>query len=373
MRRCAALTLAVLMITASAAAADTLSVAVSPSSTTGNEPLSITVSGSAAPGRTFTVNAFPAGEPCPAVPYKRDIRDVEGAASTLPYIAAVSAPYDRGTYTLCGSLYEGESYLSLPIATAETSLTVTASPSEVEAAKAKASQEAAVAKTDAEYETKLRYEEEAPAREAAEGSAARAREGAEERAARAAAIDQDHKTPVSHLYARANAHPGNSSQHPGYTSLFVDTVPFAHVTITLSRRGHRLTQSFEWVGEPTDLAVGDQATSIEWSCGHPGGTYAYTVTARSDVGPTLTRHGHFSPVSETRCHTLKRREREAKERNDRRYAEEVGRQQRELREGSERFASNCRAEGGTPITIQTSGENVQACKAPGGGLLSVPT
>lgn len=265
----------------------------------------------------------------------------------------------RGFYRFCGYLQ----YAGSLLATAETSLTVTASPAEVEKAEAeaaKAASEAAARAYDEAAERQLKYEEEAPARAAA--AKAKAKAEAEERA---------HKTPVGYLSVQLGHWTNNSSGSAGATEIYVRATAYAHVTIKVSRRGHRVEHL---VAEPEASAPqpGYTAMVVPWRCSSPGGTYQYVVTARSDVGPTLTRRGHFSPVSVSRCATIKRHEREALERSVRQYREEVKRRAREEREALEREEYNCRAEGGTPITLHTSEGSVPACRTPGGGLLPVP-
>jgi hypothetical protein len=235
-----------------------------------------------------------------------------GGERTVPYVASFTAPEQAGVYSLCG--------YAAGFTVARAPLTVTASPEE---------------------------------------------------AARAAAEGRAHKTRVTRLSVRTVAHPGRSSQDPGYTDLIVITDSYAHVTVKLTRYGHRTERFNAAPRAPTSrLAIAD--VFIGWTCSRPGGAYRYVVTARSDVGPTLTRRGHFSPVSVARCQMLKRHEREARERSERTYAEEVRRRAREEREAVERYEGNCRAEGGTPITLHTSEGPERACRAPGGGLLSVP-
>jgi hypothetical protein len=175
--------------------------------------------------------------------------------------------------------------------------------------------------------------------------------------------------PTPLLTVVAHARRGGSSTRPGRTDLFVTTTPKAKVTITLQWHRQHYTQRYEWAGTSEDLEVGE-TLPVNWSCRRPG-AYRYTVVAQSG-GATLSRSGRFSSVSVGRCAAMKRHEREARERAARQYAEEVARQRRELREGTERFEHNCRVEGGTPIRLETSGESVPACRAPGGGLLPVP-
>ena len=169
---------------------------------------------------------------------------------------------------------------------------------------------------------------------------------------------------------RAQAVLGASSGHPGHTALLITTVPLASVIVMLKHDGHRLTQRFEWGGEPEDLEVGE-TLNIGWSCKHPG-PYEYRVTAETTAG-RISRLGRFSSVSPARCRWMKQREAAARERSARGYAEGLARERRELQEGVERFEHNCRVEGGTPIRLEgTGGESIPACRAPGGGLLPVP-
>lgn len=356
--------LAVLALSATTAAAETLSIQVSPSSTIGDQPVQITASGSASAGDTFKVievspNNGGSTSSCPTTPPEYDETDVEliGGGDALPTTLTSYAPNSRGLYRLCGYLQHTGSQL----ATAETSLTVTASSREAEkAAQEKATAEAnTAARSEAEAaERKARYEAEAPARLAAEKAKAKAE--AEKRA---------HETPLTHLSVSLETVHGKSSSYPGDTLIYVAVAAYAHVTIKLVHGKHHRTVHYEEVGTANG-APGP--TLVIWSCSNAGGEYSYTVTARSDVGPTLTRRGHFKAVTVTRCAALRRQEQEARQRDIRKYEEEVNRSEREQREAVEREAYNCRAEGGTPITLHTSEGNVPACRAPNGGLLPVP-
>lgn len=105
----------------------------------------------------------------------------------------------------------------------------------------------------------------------------------------------------------------------------------------------------------------------------PGGTYRYAISARMGEGLSITRRGHFTPVGAARCRALKRFEAEARELSARKYAERVRRETREAREKLELWEGNCRALGGTPVTLHTSEGIERACRSPRGGLLPVPT
>jgi hypothetical protein len=209
-------------------------------------------------------------------------------------------------------------------------------------------------------------EEAAQRREVEEKRIKEKSEAAEKAAQVAAGEALAHNTPVKHLSVKAVSHYGHSSRYPGYTDLDVTTALYAHVVIKLTRYGHS-TEHLEWGAKATAIA-----RVIQWTCKRPGGVYRYAVTARSDVGPSLTKRGRFAPVSFSRCHALERQEAEARERSERKYMEEVGQEEREARERRERYEYNCRAEGGTPVTLYTNEGAERYCRAPGGGLLPVP-
>ena len=181
----------------------------------------------------------------------------------------------------------------------------------------------------------------------------------EEVAARAMAVKSLSVSVVTHY--------GHTTTAAGYATLYVTTSPYAYVTVRLSRFGHR-TERFEW-----GRAATAPASVVKWTCSRPGGAYHYEVTARTNVGGTLIRRGRFSAISATRCHAIERLEAEARERSARTYDERVRREAREARERLEQFEGNCRALGGTPVTLNTGEGMERACRSPRGGLLPVPT
>ena len=218
---------------------------------------------------------------------------------------------------------------------------------------------------EAEARAAAKAAAEAAAHTAAEATARAAAEARAE-AELAAAKARAHKTPVKHLSVKPVAHSRHSSADPGFTKLDITTSPYTFVTVKLSRYGHS-TERFEWGSHSTEVAE-----VVRWSCRSPGGTYRYVVTAKSDVGRALIRRGRFVPVSVARCRALKKQEAEAKERSEREAAEEQRGAEREERERLATAEANCRAEGGTPITLYVEGRAERYCRAPWGGLLPVP-
>jgi len=244
--------LAVLTLGTTTAAADTLSVQVSPSSTVGTEQVQLTMSA----GSTYEVWWGLGNEA--SCPSDREAMSenrlyASGEAASLPYVTSFRAPSEHGVYRLCAYPEVGPGggggggNWPVPVGI---SLTVTASPEE---------------------------------------------------AGQAVAEERAHKTPVTHLSVRLETLHRFPKRHPGETLLYVAVTAYAHVMIELTHDGHHRTVRYDEVGTARG-APGP--TVIDWSCSSPGGQYSYVVTARSNVGPTLVRRGHFANVSATQCHTL---------------------------------------------------------------------
>jgi hypothetical protein len=409
----AGIVVAALVLSTASAAADTIHLEVSPTSPPLDGPMTVTATGEvSSAGQTLRVLQPEGLGPCP-----EDFLP----GPPLGYLAFNTGGEPEATFPLYSDAFTQNfasnrfvcAYLTTEpgrTTVARAELVVTYGPTKEEteqtqrnkeieernAASKKAGEEAHAAevKRGEEATAKRKYEEEAPAREAA---AKKAKEAAEQAAINAedarvraeyeAAKSRAHKRPVTHLSVKTVAQRGNSSQNPGQTGLEVMATSFAHVTIKLTRYGHSAyhLDAAPNAADAYDMPTPGQNTTpepipalswagiaITWTCSRPGGTYRYVVTARSDVGRTLTRRGSFSPVSVAHCHELKRHEQEARERSARKYAKEVSQRAREERERLERYEYNCRAEGGTPVTLHTSEGNVRECRAPGGGLLPVP-
>ncbi len=343
-------------------------VAVSPGATE-NGPVSIKVTGSIEVARKLYVYADEGASPCPTDPDFNSGTTLGNGEAIGPGAFSkeyTDTPTNTSAYTVCA--YIGESGYGTSDATGSASFTnVTPQTRQAEAEYAQAvaarqAEAAAQKKHEEEAAAKTKYEEEAPAREAAQEAANIARYDAEIAAAKAAA----HKRPVKHLSVSAVGHPGHSRNNPGYTNLNLNTSPYAHITIKLSRYGH-MTEHLEWGERSKEVAM-----VIPWSCKSPGGTYYYTVTAKSNVGKALTRRGHFSPVSVGRCHEYEAKEREARERHEHEVIAGYEQEAREERERRERYETNCRKLGGEPVELNVSGEYRIYCKAPGGGTIPVP-
>jgi hypothetical protein len=376
-------------------ATDWVSVQVSANPIRG-EPATLVISGESRAGRRLFVYISSAGNGCEALPEaEREAGREELSREHGEALAAGSfkvtyryTPEFIGTYTLCAFVDESEA--AIPAASATASFTSSPSLLEVEerAAKVKAEEELAKAAREAEVAAReaARAAQEAAAKAAREAAAvasqeaaARAVHEAAERAAaeaaaaaaQAARLKAARSKPVTRLTVSAVAHDGPSLAHPGYTSLVVTTSPFAFVTVRLTRNGHRTVRR-EW-GEQASAV----AAEVSWSCHHPGGTYLYTVTARTGVGRKLSKRGRFAPVSAARCHELEGQEAntgehqraQAKEREAREYDEELQRRERAEHEEREQQEATCRQEGGTPTIVVGSEGATWVCEAPDGGTL----
>ena len=342
-------------------------ISVSPTSTE-NGAVSIKVSGTTEVARKLyvLVNSFGG---CSSTPEFDGGSSLANGTSITPgaYGGEYSyTPKSSQTYTVCG--YVDESEFAAPDAAGSATFTNITPQTRAEETARNAERAAGEAERGAEVKAaqeaaaKHKYEEEAPAREAAAEAASIARYDAEVAAARAAA----HKRPVTHLSVSAVAHHRHSRNDPGYTNLDLNTSPYAHILIKLSRYGH-ITEHLEWGGSTKAVAM-----VVPWSCKSPGGTYSYTITAKSNVGRTWTRRGQFSPVSVSRCHEYEAKEQEARERHDREVLAGYEQEAREERERRERYETNCRKLGGEPVELNVGGEYRIYCRAPGGGTIPVP-
>jgi len=409
--------LVTLAVPASAAQASTasMSVSVSPTTTLGGEfndngtGVVLTVSANTPKESVADVELPTTTAPCASEPSQGNLvwssSYFTGELSTTKELLEVQIPEQKGTFHICGYVKERNfgSYSEWPvIGHAEATLTVTETREEIsqrklaqEAAERKAQQEAAEARQrqrEAQRQAEERAEQEATARALdayltgvaqrghcgmlseqyrSEVANCEAKEKAihEQEAREWAALEAvDLAKPISKLSVKAIARPGHSSEHPGLSVLRITTDPFAYVTIKLHRYGHtteRLNMS------PSSMTDSSATTDAEygWTCKRPGGVYTYVVTARTNVGTTLTRKGRFTPVSAARCRVLKRYEHEARERSAHAYSERI-RHEREAEEALRREGEfNCRQRGGTVVTLFIEGESRLGCRAPSGGLL----
>lgn len=195
-----------------------------------------------------------------------------------------------------------------------------------------------------------------------------AKEASEQQAlkeAEEATVEAKKNAPLKRLKVRARPLlevPGES----GFTDLAIVAAPYANVTVRIARFGHR-TEHYE-LGP--GAVINDK---VRWSCERPGGVFRYTVSAHTNAGKTLVRKGSFRPLT-TAAHCAKaKREREESERE---FAAEVKlgeeERQREATQHRREWEANCRAENGTPRTLNTGEGPERYCVAPGGGFLSVP-
>ncbi len=369
--------------------AASVSISVNPTSSE-NGPVSVKVSGTTEVARKLyvLVNSFGG---CSSTPESDGGSSLASGTSLSPgaYSAEYSyTPTSTATYTICG--YVDENEFATPDASGSATFSnVTPATKAAEAKLAAehsntAAEETAKRSTEAkklaEYlhgvaerhhcgelsEEYNRADVETCKSDEATIDAVEEQQIRAQEAALAAKRAAAHKRPVRHLSVKAVAHTGHSSTDPGYTNLDITTSPYVYVVVKLSRYGHS-AEHFEWGPHATEVAE-----VIRWSCKSPGGTYRYAITARTNVGPTLTRRGRFTPVSVATCHQYEQRETEARARHEQEVLAGYEQEVREERERLETYEANCRAEGGTPVTLTVEGTSERYCRAPSGGLLPVP-
>jgi hypothetical protein len=162
--------------------------------------------------------------------------------------------------------------------------------------------------------------------------------------------------------------PGGQSTRPGHTTLTITTTPYARVRLTLQRGSRRQVIPLTW----GHSRIGRQR--IEWSCDGGGASvYRYEVAARDEAGRTLTRTGRFRTISPAQCAALRATERAARARAAAARAARARAAAAARRAYYARWFHNCRAAGGTPVTVYLKVGPRVMCRAPYGGFLSVPT
>jgi hypothetical protein len=250
--------------------------------------------------------AEPNASTCPASPTVFDGPLVKSAGpfsvTTGLYIA------HTGTYLLCGYL---ENYFDT-IVSASAEMTVNISEAAIEAQAKQAVEATALAEAQAKQAAEAKALAEAQAKQAAEAKAlaeVQAKKAAGAQATNAHEAEELHaqeiternieKGPATLLRVKAVSRTGRSSSHPGHTTLIITTSPLVHVTVTFNH--HARSHRFQASGNEPALFEVEQG----WSCGHPGLTYHYVVTAVGGSGSALRRSGNFRTVSSSRCAALR--------------------------------------------------------------------
>jgi hypothetical protein len=315
-------------VPATASAAETFTI-TPPSNPQAGTTIPVTVGGASQYTPYIKIYAVPNATACSANPttdyfLKYPEGDVFTHTSSAGFYSGtiqLSIP-KPGVYLLCG-------YLGVEVATASAAMTV--GPSEAEEAETKAAKEAA----------------EAQAKKAA---LARARELAEQ-------------APITFLRVKILP-PARVSEYPGSTFIHVETNEYAYVTIKISRNKHTATFAFREKKKSSN--------EIWWGpkdpCKEPDHRYSYRVSALGGSGKAIVRTGRFWTRNREWC-AASRHEREAQIRKEER--EEGERISREKRE-QERWETNCRQLGGTPVVLQTKKGPELYCRSRSGGAIPVP-
>jgi hypothetical protein len=188
--------------------------------------------------------------------------------------------------------------------------------------------------------------------------------------------------PLTHLHVSTQAKPGETYKYPGYSLININTSPYVRISLQIRTRGK--TQSF------TENLTSQRTAqlTLTWSCTHPAqGRVPFTVEATDQLGHTKTAHGSlvYAPLSLCmRLHAqllavqLALKEKREQAEQQKLKAEQQQQQQEEAAAEAaqqaqyNRFVNNCKALGGTPVTLQLSSGDSTFCRAPWGGYMNIP-
>jgi len=142
------------------------------------------------------------------------------------------------------------------------------------------------------------------------------------------ACESEEGLPVVSLRAVVHAHRGSSYKHPGFSSLELVSTPEA-AYMTASEPKSRV--HLRWLTEELEQNV----VTVPWSCSHPHQAFHFTLTARGQVGDTVTTRSTFhAQLSAHWCAaTLAREEAQRLAAQRRREAEVREAQKREAEHG----------------------------------------
>jgi Protein of unknown function (DUF3761) len=116
------------------------------------------------------------------------------------------------------------------------------------------------------------------------------------------ACESEQAHAVVSLWAIVGAHHSSSYKHPGYSSIeLVSTPEAAYMTATEPRTRTHL----RWLTEE----AGENVVKVPWECKRPHQTFRYRLTARGQVGDTVTTHVTFhAQLSSRWCAASKARD-----------------------------------------------------------------
>lgn len=141
--------------------------------------------------------------------------------------------------------------------------------------------------------------------------------------------------PVSTLRAVVVAHRGSSYQHPGYSSVkLVSTPEAAYLTVADARTGaHK-----QWLTAERENNI----VTAPWTCRRPQQTFHYVLTARGNVGTTVTAQVTFhAQISARWCGAAKAREEAKQAAAKRQHEVELEARQRQEEARERETASTC--------------------------------
>jgi hypothetical protein len=158
-------------------------------------------------------------------------------------------------------------------------------------------------------------------------------QSASARCARAEATSACESEPgqaVTTLRGVVRSHHGSSYEHPGYSTLEVVSTPEA-AYVTASEPKTAVHE--QWLTSQRE----SNAVVVRWTCRHPRQAFHYTLTARGEVGATVTAQVTFHAQLSARWCAAAKQRREARRAAVRRHEAEL-REAKQREEAAHRLA-----------------------------------
>lgn len=193
------------------------------------------------------------------------------------------------------------------------------------------------------------------------------------------AEDYNFPEPVNTLKTKITPIYGKTFANPGETLIELIATPEAAYMTATEKVEHT---NLKWLTLEGVQESGQNIISQPWECKKPHQAFTYTLSARAEIGSTIFSTIRFhAHLTSKWCSKAKKNEEIQKNRERRKYEEEIKQteknerisaetERKRIEEERHKFESNCIAIGGTPVHV--TGQFEIVCKAPNGGTLIVP-